>query len=75
MQLGQATNSGLSVGARKRFRAARSRAISWSTTSAEELPQQFQSVSSIRFTPSFRHVSIKDRLFSWAVVANEQPGK
>ena len=42
---------------------------------ADELPQQFQSGTSIRRMPIFRQHSMSDWLFSLAVVASEQPGK
>jgi hypothetical protein len=42
---------------------------------ADEDPQQFQSSSSIRLSPSFSHTFMSDSLLSLAVVAREHPGK
>lgn len=42
---------------------------------SDELPQQFQSVSSRNSMPSSWKKRISEALFSWAVVAREQPGK
>ena len=42
---------------------------------ADELPQQFQSGTSIRRMPILWQHSISDWLLSLAVVASEQPGK
>ena len=75
MQLGQAVTRGLPAGARARLRQARSKAIRWSMLWAEELPQQFQSGISTSRMPKRAQDSINDWLFSFAVVASEQPGK
>ena len=59
----------------ERLRAGSFSARAESMLCAEELPQQFQSLISIRSTPARSKKWRSELLFSLAEVASEQPGK
>ena len=74
VQLGQAVRMGRPLGARAKLRETRSRASSWSMLWADELPQQFQSGSSMSLMPMASQKILNDSWFSMADVFMEQPG-